>query len=219
MKIKEESFSLPGGKDVYHRREHHQRGGLAGEAGAGLMERERERIEKMVSELKRSWGVEVEFFPFALFFRPLSSTLLSLFDYYLHTSSRNAALMACMRSIGTLATLDHCFFGEFFFEGGQRKKERGEGGASSAPEGGGVGFRRPSTSCRIFWIRIVVAAPVSSSFNCTESRSVTLKWRIRFLAVILRGKRNEQTSPEGGNDGLLIRSFRSPSSIDGAPSR
>ena len=36
-------FFLPGGKDVDHRREHHQRGRLAGEAGASLMERERMR--------------------------------------------------------------------------------------------------------------------------------------------------------------------------------
>ena len=116
------SFSLlPGREHVDHRREHHQRRGPACEAGAGLWR----RVEKWFRE-RESLEVEVEV---SFFFRlrllqapPPLSTSNSNSNQLLLTSSRNAVLMACMRSRGTLATLAHCGFGVVFFVGKRERK-------------------------------------------------------------------------------------------------
>ena len=68
---------------------------------------------------------------------------LSLSNYYLSfTSSRNASLMARMRSMGTLATLAHCFL--FLFLRTEReereKRERKEGEVVSSAPGGKFHF-------------------------------------------------------------------------------
>ena len=81
----------------------------------------------------------MSFFPSFFFFVrllqapfPLSLYFLSLGLLSLHTSSRNAALMACMRSTGTLATLAHCFLICLFFweeKSGERERVVSDGGS------------------------------------------------------------------------------------------
>lgn len=76
-------------------------------------------------ERERVWRSRSRFFFFRLRLLqapPPLSTSNSNSNQLLLTSSRNAVLMACMRSRGTLATLAHCGFGVVFFVGKRERK-------------------------------------------------------------------------------------------------
>lgn len=162
-------------------------------------------------------GSRVSFFSSFFFFVrllqapfPLSLYFLSLGLLSLHTSSRNAALMACMRSTGTLATLAHCFLICLFFweeKSGERERVVSDGGSFFS-----------STSCRVFGF--FASTPPPNSFRSTAKFSIPGRSNGAFeRSQSFREATERINEPQRGKAAGFLESLFQVSSIDGAPSR